>query len=326
MLVTAVITTYNRPQLGRRAIGSVLAQTYQPLEIVVVEDGSNTGLEAWLRAEALKQVRYIRHSENRGLPAGRNTGLRLARGDYIAYLDDDDEWKPERIEKQMQLLARLSLEEEGRLGVIHCGHEIHFTYDSRIVIDHPRNQGKLREAIICQGAKTVPSSCLFSKAALQEVGGFDERLVSSIDHDIWMALAASGYESRILDEPLVVSYVSRDDRRMTTDFSCRIRGVRQFVEKWQPIYQEWFGAADGTAYAQRYFVRVIAPLAAARLAAGDLPQAWKAVRAIFNYSCQTGYNSAILARQIAINCLPAVIVRWMVRIKGWLGLRVSTCL
>jgi glycosyltransferase involved in cell wall biosynthesis len=300
ILVTAVITTYNRPQLVRRAIRSVVAQTYEPLEIIVVEDGSESGVEAWLQDEGLNLVRYVRHGENKGLAASRNTGLKLASGEYVAYLDDDDEWKPEHIERQMQQLAQLPLEERDRLGVIYCGHEVHFAGRSRISIAHPRNEGILREAIMRQGAVTLGSTCLFSKAALQKVGGFDEMLPSSIDDDIWMALATHEYEAQILDEPLVVSYEHHFRRRMTSSAASRIQGVRRYVEKWEPTYQAWFGETAGTKYGQRYFARVVATLAAAKLVVGDLAEAWQAVRAIFIYSTQTGYNLLILLRSIAV--------------------------
>jgi len=299
VLVTAVVTTYNRPQLVRRAIRSVVAQTYEPLEIIVVEDGSDSGLEAWLQGEELSHVRYVRHRENRGLAAARNTGLKLASGEYIAYLDDDDEWKPERIEKQMQQLARLTQEERNRLGVIYCGQEVHFPGRSRVSIAHPRNEGNLRGAIKRQGAITLGSTCLFSKVALQRVGGFDEALPSSIDDDIWMALAANEYDAHVLDEPLVISYEHHVRQRMTNDAATRVRGVRKYVEKWEPTYQAWFGETAGTMYGQRYFARVIATLAAAKLVAGDLPEAWQAIQAIFTYSTRTGYNLSVLFRSIA---------------------------
>ena len=104
-LVTVVVTTYDRPTLVKRALQSVFAQTYSSLEIIVVEDGSSTDTESWLRAQD-STVKYICHQMNKGLAAARNTGLKHASGEYIAYLDDDDEWKPNRIEKQIELYSQ----------------------------------------------------------------------------------------------------------------------------------------------------------------------------------------------------------------------------
>ncbi len=321
MLVTAVVTTFNRPELVRRAIQSVITQTYDSLEIIVVEDGSDNCIDPWLNDEGLDHIRYIRHKENRGLAAARNTALRVANGDYIAFLDDDDEWKPDRIEKQVQQLERLTPEERRRLGVIYCGAEVRLPDRSSALV-HPRNQGNLREAIIREGAKTVSSACLFSREALEKAGGFDENLPSSIDHDIWMALAAFGYEARVIDEPLVITYHSRDRKTMMNTTVPRIRGIRLYVEKWTPTYQEWFGDAEGISYARRYFARVIGSLAVDKIFSGNLKEAGQATRAVFGYNDKIVYNLLILTKLMILvgiqRFLPRRMINLLRKIKGWL--------
>jgi len=302
ILVTAVVTTYNRPEPVRRAIQSVLAQTYKPLEIIVVEDGSDSGIGVWLEEEELRQVRYVRHKNNKGLAAARNTGLKGAHGEYIAYLDDDDKWKPERIDRQMKLLLQLTPEERSRLAVIYCGNEMRFLDKSRITVRHPKNEGNLREAVIREGITTLSSTSLFSKAALQRVGGFDETLPSSIDHDVWMALATCGYEARTLDEPLVIIYDRRTRKAMMNNTVERIRGVKMFVEKWKATYKEWFGEAEGVAYGSRYFARVVGELAVDKLIAGNLWEAGQAIRAVFKYS-ETRYIFFVLLEHIKYKAL-----------------------
>ncbi|MDR9432101.1 MAG: glycosyltransferase family 2 protein, partial [Natronomonas sp.] len=94
-LVTAAVTTYDRYDSAKRAVESVLDQTYEEIELVVVEDGTGSGIGDWLDAEGI-DARYIRHDANRGLAAARNTAIAASRTDYIAFLDDDDEWKPRR--------------------------------------------------------------------------------------------------------------------------------------------------------------------------------------------------------------------------------------
>ena len=318
--MTAIITTYSRPQLVQRAILSVLAQTYQPSEVIVVEDGSRSSTEDWLREPGMAHIRYIRHERNKGLAAARNTGLRLAGGEYVAYLDDDDEWKPERIERQIQYLEQLTPEERHQLGVIYCGQEVHFAGRSRIAVAHPKNEGNLRKAIIRQGAVTLGSTCLFSKRALLEVGGFDEALASSIDDDIWMALAVNGYDAHVVDEPLVISHEHHFRCRMTSDVASRVQGVQQYVEKWTPTYRAWFGERAGTRYGQRYFARVIATLAAKKLVGGSFSQAWQATQAIFANSRQVVYNLCALSRSVAVfaghRFLPDRAIDW---IKAMIG-------
>ena len=106
-LVTAVVTTYNRvPHVVLRAVDSVLGQTYPELEIVVVDDSdADYPLRDELERSVLErseQILYVRHESHRGANAARNTGLAHVRGSYVAFLDDDDEWYPRKIEKQME--------------------------------------------------------------------------------------------------------------------------------------------------------------------------------------------------------------------------------
>jgi glycosyltransferase involved in cell wall biosynthesis len=105
--VSAVICTVNRPQLVLRAIKSVCAQTYRDLEIVVVLDGPDSATRESLAAVADPRLRVVENPTNVGISNARNIGIREARGEWIAMLDDDDEWLPEKIEKQMELAATL---------------------------------------------------------------------------------------------------------------------------------------------------------------------------------------------------------------------------
>lgn len=277
-LVTAVVTTYDRSEAVKRAVRSVRDQTYAPLECLVVEDGTDTGVADWLADRGYDDIRYVRHAENRGLAAARNTALALAGGDLLAFLDDDDAWKTERVERQVSLLTDLSQSERDRVAVVYCGLESRQGGRVQSIL-HPENTGDLAAAIRREGASTVQSACLFRTAALRDVGGYDEALPSSIDHDIWMALATAGYEARALDEPLVVSFDDFADSMMT-DTDQRVRGVRAYVQKWRPTYEEWFGQEGGERHAQRYFARVIGRLAATKLVTGQFDEAVRALRAI----------------------------------------------
>lgn len=104
-VVSVVIPTRNRSRLVARAVGSVQRQTYPQLEIIVVDDASNDDTAAVVQSLADARIRYVRHERNRGGAAARNTGIRAATGDYIAFLDDDDEWEPEKTAAQLPALA-----------------------------------------------------------------------------------------------------------------------------------------------------------------------------------------------------------------------------
>lgn len=319
-LVTAAITTYNRSQEVKRAVKSVLHQTYEPIDLVVVEDGSDNGISTWLDSEGI-DAQYVRHETNRGLAAARNTATKVSRADYIAFLDDDDEWKPRRIERTVDRLRSLAEPQLETFGVVYCGTERR-SNGQVLSIGHPKNEGKLKEAIMSVGVSTLPSSCLFSRAALVDVGGYDESLTSSVDHDIWMALAVGGYEAYTVDEPLVVTH-NPFEASMVTDTDTRIRGVRRFVEKWTPTFEEWWGGREGRAFARKYFIRVISRLAAVKLVTGQFDEAKSSINAMLEESDGLAYPAWSLMVHVAETAikrfLPPVAVRHVSRMANQLG-------
>ena len=296
-LVSVVITTYERPEKVKRAIKSVRGQTYERVEIVVVEDGSNSDVKDWLTDQGFNEVEYVSHDRNCGLAAARNTGIEQTSGDYVAFLDDDDEWKPRRIEAQVTRLA----EERNKndVGVVYCAVEVRTPEGEVTNCNKPENRGNLSDAIREKGASTLSSTFLFRREALETVGGFDELLPSSIDHDIWMELAVHGYRAIALDEPLVVNYDTAD-ADMVTDTTPRIYGVRRYVEKWRPTYREWFGPDEGDAYAEQYFADVIGRLAVRKVGSRSPFEAGQAICAMFDYCSDWQYIVRLLGWRIVV--------------------------
>ncbi|VAW88622.1 hypothetical protein MNBD_GAMMA16-1165 [hydrothermal vent metagenome] len=330
MKVTAVVTTYNRFELAKRAIRSVISQTYNSLEIIVVEDSGDSGIEGWLAQFCDQNIKYIQHPTNRGLAAARNTAIKMAEGEYIAFLDDDDEWKPMRVEKQMDLIRALSREAREKCGVVSCCVETVINNGKYISVARAGNIGNMKEAIMENGMITPSSTFLFSKFALQEVNGFDEELPSSIDHDIWMSLATRGYDAWAVEEALVVDYGREGRNTMMSDTVYRIKGVRMFVEKWMPSFHEWFGDVAGLKYGKRYFARVIIHLSVSKILSGNFKDAWQALEAVFDFNDETSYNLKILFKQFLVRGAKRIIpyrfreflkqYAWLSFLKGKTGL------
>jgi len=184
--VSVVIPIYNYGRFVAAAIQSVLEQTHPIAEIIVVDDGStdNTA-EAVARFGA--KVRYIKQ-ENAGVCAARNNGVRNASGVFIAFLDADDIWYPEKIEKQMAKFA-----EDGEIGLVHCGMR-EFDGESGETV-HLHAQGKggwlanelllfVEPAIVVSG-----SAIVVHRRAFEEVGGFDTNLKVGEDWDFCYRIA-----------------------------------------------------------------------------------------------------------------------------------------
>jgi glycosyltransferase involved in cell wall biosynthesis len=316
-LVSVVVTTYDRFEQATRAIRSARSQTYAPMELLVVEDGTDSGVQNWLDQVGYDDVRYVRHATNRGLSAARNTALALTTGRYVAYLDDDDEWKSERVERGVGRFRDLSDERHDRTAVVYCAVESREGGTVASIVP-PENEGVLADAIRRQGPSTLPSSFLFRRAALETVGGFDESLASSVDHDLWMALAVAGYQAQTIDEPLVVTYDEFVDSMMT-DTESRIEGVTQFVEKWRPTYHEWFGNQEGERRIRRYYVDVIGRLFATKLVTGRFGEAQMSARSVLNVTDRRAYvlrSLGVRTIEAAVKrFLPAAVVRRLARVR-----------
>jgi len=298
-LVTAVVTTYQRPNLAQRAVRSVVAQTYRPLEMMVIEDGSDSGIERWLDASDLGDVLYMRLPENRGVAAARNAALYAARGEYIAYCDDDDQWKPRRIEAGVACLAAHDAPSRARLAVVEVGLEAHFPGRDIKAIGHPANRGPLRASLLREGIVSLSSAHLFLTEALRSIGGYDEALRSSLDDDLWLAFARDGWGADYVDEGLVVTEEDPGRPRLTGNPRQRMDNVDAFLRKWHTTLAEWLGPEEAQAYAARYYSRVVSNLAGNRLVAGDWTGARAAAAAVLRRAPSCRYGARQVARAMA---------------------------
>jgi len=120
MLVSVIIPTYNRKALLDIAINSVLNQTYQNFEIIIVDDNSNDGTDNYINKINHDNIQYIKNKETMYAPKSRNIGISHSKGDLIAFLDDDDEWYPDKLEKQVKLFL------DSDVGLVYGGIDLFF--------------------------------------------------------------------------------------------------------------------------------------------------------------------------------------------------------
>jgi len=183
--VTVVIPTFNRAALVARAIRSVLAQTCQDWELIVVDDDSTDGTEQAVRSFSDNRITYIRHNRNRRVSAARNTGIRCARGEYIAFLDSDDEWLPEKLEKELEVFRNSDPE----VGLVYTGKMILDESGKLLNVRMPTQSGWVYEAMLDRHFIGSPSRVTVKKQVLDRVGGFDETFVNCQDYDLWLRVA-----------------------------------------------------------------------------------------------------------------------------------------
>jgi glycosyltransferase involved in cell wall biosynthesis len=196
--VSVVIPTHNRASLLGAAIASVLSQTFQDLELVVVDDASHDDPERVARSFPDPRVRFVRHPEPRGGAAARNTGIRTTNGAYVAFLDDDDQWYPDKLTLQVELLDK----SPARVGLIYAGYDVAEGSEGPTVWTRvPTRRGDLRAHLLASNPIGGTSVAVVRRECLDTVGGFDETLRSFQDYDLWLRIAER-YEFDFVAKPL----------------------------------------------------------------------------------------------------------------------------
>jgi glycosyltransferase involved in cell wall biosynthesis len=180
--VTVIIPTFNRAAIVGRAIRSVLAQTFQDWELIVVDDCSTDGTGQEVRSFSDHRIKYIRHDRNRRGGAARNTGLRCARGEYVAFLDDDDEWLPEKLEKELQVFRS----SDPLVGLVYSGMILSDECGRILKVRVPTISGWVHDELLDRDFIGSCSRVTVKKQVLDRVAGFDDAFANCQDYDLWL--------------------------------------------------------------------------------------------------------------------------------------------
>ncbi len=241
-LVSVIIPAYNGEKFIPQSIGSVLAQTHTDWELIVVDDGSTDGTRAVVEGFCKKdpRIKYF-YEENSGGPARpKNLGMKHAVGEYIAYLDQDDEWLPEKLEKQIRLFERSS-----NIGLVGC--------DAALV----DNKGKVFSAYKTPEPKSIfpyllerdyiysNSSVVIRREVVKKVGARDEKLKYAEDWDMWIRIAVAGYVFDFVHEPLLKYLVYPENTTKKLGFAVRARETEYIYRKHEALYQKYHAESAG---------------------------------------------------------------------------------
>lgn len=242
-LVSIIIPTYNRANYIKRAIESVLAQTYKNMEIVIVDDGSTDKTPKVISELSKKDPRIfvLRNKTNLGIAKSLNEGIEEAGGKYIARLDDDDFWSDsKKLEKQVEFLEKhpeYVLVGGGMIKIDTKGREI-----KRYLF--PENDEDIRKSLLVYNL-FVQSTVLFRKNTWQEVGGYNEKLNSlGEDRDLWLRLGRLGkfynfqeFFTYYLDEKgHNINIRKQNNRRLRTQIKLRSKYRNHYPGIWKSIF------------------------------------------------------------------------------------------
>lgn len=196
-LVSIVIPTYNHAPMLQRALATVIEQTYQNWNAIVVNNYSTDNTLEVVAKFNDPRIQCVNFRNNGVIGASRNEGIKLATGEYVAFLDSDDTWFPTKVEKSVSSL------ENGSDLVCHAEYWIDESGKSRLVTYGP-SEAATHHNLIYKGNRISTSATMVRATLLKEVNGFDvsPELISTEDYDLWIRLAAKSNKFAFIDEPL----------------------------------------------------------------------------------------------------------------------------
>jgi len=224
VFLSIIIPTFNRCKLLNRALNSVFNQTYSDYEVIVIDDGSTDDTAEMLQ----KNFTHLRYSyqSNHGVSAARNKGLELVKGEWVAFLDSDDEWLPQKLEKQISLLKV-----KPDYKICHT-EELWIRNGVRVnqMKKHKKAGGWIFPQCLPLCAMS-PSSILIHRSVFDSIGYFDTSLPACEDYDLWLRITAK-YPVLYLEEPLIKKYGGHDDQLSTKHWGMdryRIQALQNII-------------------------------------------------------------------------------------------------
>jgi glycosyltransferase involved in cell wall biosynthesis len=238
--VSVIIPTYNRAAPLQKATASVLSQTFQDFEVIVVDDASPDNTGDMVRSFGDQRIRYIRHEVNKGEGAARNTGILHSKGEYLAFLDDDDEWFPDKLRKQVALLDHSPL----NVGVIYTGYrKIDTTTGSTLLDLVPSKRGNIFNDLL-QDNCIATTTVLVRRQCFDKAGLFEEGVAFGADYDMWIRVSRE-FHIDYIKEPLVNYYIHGNN--VTRNYANVITGLELQLAKY-----ESFWAVNSKSYSAKY--------------------------------------------------------------------------
>ena len=224
--VSVIIPTHNRSDFLRSAIASVLNQTYQDYELIVVDDASTDNTAEAVAEFSDKRIKLLRHETTKGGSAARNTGILASECDYIALLDDDDEWLPDKLSKQMEVL----LSSPSEVGCVYTGYvDVSRSTEKTIGEYRPTQRGDLSKDLLAGNCVGSASSVLLKRECLKKVGLFDESLPCAQDYDLWIRIA-NEFLFECVSEPLFKYHVH--ENKISTNLKTLSSGLEIMAKKY----------------------------------------------------------------------------------------------
>jgi glycosyltransferase involved in cell wall biosynthesis len=228
--VSVIIPTCNRAELVERAIRSVFSQTYTDIEILVSDDASTDNTPQVIRSFTDPRIRYTRYEKNRGVIEVRNDAVKNSTGSYIAFLDDDDEWLPTKLEKQLSLLD----DSPDNLGAVYTGaYSVDMDFGKTIYTRIPEYRGNILHYLLFEDFITT-SSIVLKKSCFERAGLFDPAFNSASDYDMWIRIAKE-FEFNYIKDILVMHRIQQNS--ISHNYHNVIMGLERLMSKHYDMFK-----------------------------------------------------------------------------------------
>ncbi len=239
MNTSVIIPTHNRAHTISRAIESVIKQSLPPAEIIIVDDGSTDGT-AELVQNSFPNCRYL-HQQNRGVSSARNSGIAVASGKWLAFLDSDDEWMPDKLAAQSAIL-----EANPDLYLCHT-EEIWVRNGKRVnqMKKHAKRGGWIFQHCLPLCAIS-PSSVIIHHSLFEAVGLFDETLPACEDYDLWLRICAF-YPTLYIKTPQIIKHGGHEDQLSRKHWGMdrfRIQALEKIIAHPKLSPADWLAATE----------------------------------------------------------------------------------
>jgi len=225
-LISVIIPTYNRAGLLKRAVESVLEQSYDNFELLVVDDGSTDETADFVTGLDDPRLRYLRQPRNMGVAAARNRGMREARGSLIAFLDSDDAWTRAKLERQVELIRR----RPAKVGLFYTGLTVGDDDNSNSVW-LPTARGDVWQAMLHANViHFATPSVVIRREVIETIGYFDENLPANEDYGYWTRLSRF-FEIDFVPAPLITVGSDADERR-SLNFKSNMSARKLYMQRY----------------------------------------------------------------------------------------------
>jgi len=230
---TVVIPTYNRPNLLKRAVVSVLSQTFEDFELIIVDDHSTDDTGSIVKSFSDPRIQYSINHRKKGACGARNVGIFSAKGKWVAFLDDDDVWLPDKLKAQYELIRK----EKQTIGLVCTDYAIFKEKGQNPRIVKNRPSGWVMDKLLYGGSIGCLSSTCIRSDILKTIEGFDERFPSNQDQELWLRVAEV---SKFAHVPQTLVHMNQENRkdRIGENSKSKLEGWIMFRNKYSALISQ----------------------------------------------------------------------------------------